>query len=272
MLNIYEYEDYRRFIAEYYQAQKNKNRSFSYRFLAKKAGIASENYFKLVIDGKRNLTHKNVRKFAKAMNLSEKESIFFENMVFFNQAKSEEERAFYLRNMNLSKNYNYGTLLSKDQYEVLSKWYYVTIRELTYLKDFKDDPKWIANKLDREISSTQVREAIDLLLRTGLLNRDRERLIPTVPDFVTEEQAVSDAIVQYHLEMIEKAKRSIKTQTREVRCLNGLTVAVNKEDVPKIKEKITEFRDTINKFLTRQKSFDAVYQLNLHFFKLTSDI
>lgn len=271
-INIFAYDDYRLYMSDYYRAQKDVNKSFSYRFLAKKADIASDNYFKLVIDGKRNLTHKNVRKFAKALNLGERELNYFENLVFFNQAKTSDEKEFYSRNMELAKKANYGTLLSRDQYEVLSKWYYVTIREMTYLKDFQEDPKWIANRLDREISAAQVKEAIELLLKTGLLTRDGAKLIPTMPDFITEEEVVSEAVTQYHVEMMDKAKRSIAAQSQKDRCLNGLTVAVSKKDVEAVKKKIVEFRNAMNKYLTRQNNYDAVYQLNLHFFKLTNEL
>ena len=71
------------------------------------------------MDGQRGLTHKSVHKFIKGLQLNEWESLYFENLVFFNQAKEKEEKDFYYKNMELARSHQTQAFLSKDQYDVL---------------------------------------------------------------------------------------------------------------------------------------------------------
>lgn len=58
--DIYEYLEYRIFLADAYQAGKENVSAFSYRYLARKAGFSSPNFIKLVMDGERNLSMESV--------------------------------------------------------------------------------------------------------------------------------------------------------------------------------------------------------------------
>ncbi len=49
--SIYEYDNYRAFLKDMYDYQKAKTTYFSFRYFARKAGYASPNFLKLVIDG-----------------------------------------------------------------------------------------------------------------------------------------------------------------------------------------------------------------------------
>jgi uncharacterized protein (TIGR02147 family) len=54
-VDVYRYLDYRAFLRDFYEAKKAKSRTFSYRAFSKRAGVASPNYLKLVIEGQRSL-------------------------------------------------------------------------------------------------------------------------------------------------------------------------------------------------------------------------
>ena len=90
MLEIYDYSDYRQFLKDYYESHKAVNPNFSFRYLAQKAGINSSGYYKLVIDGKRNLTRATILKTCAALKLDDREAEYFENLVLFNHARVVE--------------------------------------------------------------------------------------------------------------------------------------------------------------------------------------
>src|SRR5438045_8662218 len=93
--NLFEYEDYRKYLKDLYDFQKKNRRSFSFRFFSHHAGFTSPNYLKLVMDGARNLTEESIQKFANGFKLNQQETDFFKNLVFFTQAKTSEEKSRY---------------------------------------------------------------------------------------------------------------------------------------------------------------------------------
>ena len=270
MIDVFKYKDYRKFLQDYYNDKKKGKSMFSFRFFAKKAGLTSPNYLKLVMDGQRNLTHKNVKKFAEGLGLQDKEALYFENLVFMNQAKNDEEREFYGSNMKLLKENGYGTTLTKDQYKVYSKWYFLVLKEMLLLFNFRENPRWIADKLDRTLTRREILDAIDLLLRFGLIKRDPKtnKLVPKTTDLVSEPGITSEAIKQFYKEMIKKSYEAIDLQKSDERFFNSLTVAICTDDLPKIFKKIRKFRNELDEYILRAKKFDSVYQLNINFFRL----
>lgn len=270
MKSIFKYKDYREYLRDYYNENKKSSYGFSVRFFAKKAGLNSGNYLKLVMDGKRNLTHKNVKNFARGLDLNDREGLYFENLVFMTQSKDAEERKFYEKNLEVLKDEGYGTALTKEQYEVCSRWFYLVIKEMLLLNDFKEDPSWISYKLNREISKKEASEAIDLLLKLGLIEREPKsrKLVPTSTSVVSKSVVASEALKIFYREMIKKGLECVDKQNKDERFLNSLTIAVNTKDLPKIFEKITNFRNELDEYIMRAKEYDSVYQLNVQFFRL----
>ena len=270
MINIFKYKDYRQFLKDYYSEKKKLLKAFSFRFFAKKANLTSPNYLKLVMDGKRNLTHRNVKKFADGLGLQEKEAHFFENLVFMNQAKNDEEKEFYKKNLRLLKDKGYGTTLTKEQYQVCSKWFYLVIKEMLLLSDFKEQSRWIADKLDRSLTKREILDAIELLIKLNLVERDpkTQKLVSKSIDFIGEPNVASEAVKKFYKEMIKKAHDCVDHQSADERFLNSLTIAINTKDLPRIFEKIRKFRNELDEFILRSKKYDSVYQLNIQFFRL----
>lgn len=271
MGSIYAYQDYRVYLRDFYAHKKTKNASYSYRLFSQKAGIGSPNYFKLVMDGKRNLTHRNLRKFIQGLALGEHEAQYFENLVFFNQSADEAEAEFFRRNLELLKSHDERGILSKDQYEVLSKWYPIVIKELLLLAGFDATPKSIARRLDFQITPQQAKDSVETLLRLGLIRKDGDRYAITQQSLQTPDVAASDAVAQYHRQMLKLAQQAIDGQAREDRCFSALTFAIAKQDLAAAAKKIHDFRNELDTFFAKRKKYDAVYQLGIQLFRLDSD-
>src|SRR5690606_29547640 len=89
---IFEYLDYRQYLADTYNYYKATTTYFSYRYFSSKAGINSSSFLKLVIEGKRGLTDETCEKFIHALRLWSKEGDFFRILVKYNQAKPPQEK------------------------------------------------------------------------------------------------------------------------------------------------------------------------------------
>ena len=90
--SVYEYVDYRAYLRAFYEAEKAQRAAFSYRYFARRAGLASPNFLKLVIEGKRNLGKESVLAFATALDLNAEETEFFNDLVAFAQGGPHERR------------------------------------------------------------------------------------------------------------------------------------------------------------------------------------
>jgi uncharacterized protein (TIGR02147 family) len=158
MINIFDYSDYRTFLKDYYQQCKNSHTRFSYRYLAQKAGINSPSFFKQVIEGHRNLTKATCLKACKALGLNGDEAKYFEDLVFFNQAKNMEEKDQYFgRIVHLQKSANIRNI-TEDEYAYFTAWYHCVIRELVTFVDFKEDFAVLARHVTPHITEEQARQ------------------------------------------------------------------------------------------------------------------
>lgn len=274
MKSVFAYNSYRQYLSDFYAAKKQSNPSYSYKFFSNKAKLNSPNYLKLVMDGKRNITHKTVYKFSKGLGLNERESIYFENLVFFNQVKDENEGSFYRKNMEYAKADGTRPLLSKDQYEILTNWYSSAVHQLSLVSDFKPSPRWIASRFDHKIMPQQAKEAIELLHRLGMIkiNSKTGKISITNASLQTPDVDTSKPIAEFHKSILELAKNSIEEQKIEERCLSSLTVAINKKDLPLAFKKIHKFRNEMDSYFMKGKTYDSVYQMAIQLFRLDTDV
>jgi|GEM_PF-609728 len=80
LANVFDYLDYREFLRATY-AEGKRLKKLSYRAFSRRAGLLSPNYLKLVIDGKRNITHEMAQRFAQALHLTAEGTEYFELLV-----------------------------------------------------------------------------------------------------------------------------------------------------------------------------------------------
>ncbi len=226
------------------------------------------------MDGKRNLTHRNVRKFAIGLGLTGKEQVYFENLVFFNQSEDPAEQEFLKKNLELAKSHDDRALLTKDQYDILANWYPLAIKELLLLNGFPPVPKKIAARFDHRFTPQQARDALTLLERLGFIEVDAKTGSTKVikQHLATPDLAQSDAVARFHHTVIEMVKAAIDGQTSKERCLSALTVAIRRSDLPEAFRKIHEFRNEMDTFFSKGKPYDSVYQLNISLFRLDCDV
>jgi uncharacterized protein (TIGR02147 family) len=90
--HLFDYDDFRKFLQDYFEEQKKMRSVFSHRFFAAKAGFSSSSYCLNVIRGRFNLTPKSIEKISKAMEFEPLQKSDFEALVQYNQAQQVDER------------------------------------------------------------------------------------------------------------------------------------------------------------------------------------
>jgi uncharacterized protein (TIGR02147 family) len=115
-LSIFAYTDYRKYLSDFYLKQKQINDAFSYRFFSRKAGINSIELYKDVVEGRQRLGRALIMKFSAAIGHSRKEALYFENMVFFNEAGNAKGRKLFFERM-ISSQGSKDEIIDTTRYE-----------------------------------------------------------------------------------------------------------------------------------------------------------
>jgi uncharacterized protein (TIGR02147 family) len=266
--SIFTYTNYRDFMRDFYATAKAENSKHSFRYFARLAGFKSSSVFKNVMDGKRNIAHYNLDAYAKALQLNKEETYYFRNLVLLNQAETIEEKQEYAKAILRSRLYKVIHPLGAAQYHFYAQWYWAVIWEFASLPGFKQDPQWIAEHLSPTVTTSEVKRALDELLKLGLLQRDTDgKIRKATGNLATSDEVASTAIAQWHREMLNRASESISRVPREKRDVSSITFAMSSDMAAKVKEKIQKFRKEIVEMQkVSEQGADMVYQLNLQFF------
>lgn len=269
--DIFAHLDYRAYLKAYYDAAKANLPQFSYRYFSRRAGFASSNFLKLVIDGQRNPSADSVDKIAGAIGLSADEHRFFAHLVAFDQARDAEERAHHLEQLTAMRRFWDARPIDGMLFEYLSHWYNVAIRELAAGADFRDDPAWIAARLHPPITPGQARAALTLLLDLGLLERTADgRVVQAEVTLDAGHEVRAVGARRFHRQMIERGREALDTVGPDRRDISGMTVCVRADRVEELKRRLRAFREQLMAFCDEQADPDTVYQINMQLFPLTT--
>lgn len=271
--SIFEYDDYRVYLRDYYAHSKTYNSKFSYRYFARLGGFKSGNILKIVMDGKINIVPETAERFCKALKLDREEAAFFKCLVLFNQAATTEERQTYSKALLRSRTYKKFHPLSELQYRYFDIWYYPVVRGLVALPGFKEDPEWIAGMINPPITATEAKSAIEALTELGLLSRNESgNLVQSNTTVTTSSAIISSSLATYHREMMKRAAESIDRVPRHKRDLSALTLDLSQETAKLIGEMLEKFRREVVEVASRDQNIDSVYQLNIYLFPVSHTV
>jgi uncharacterized protein (TIGR02147 family) len=267
--DVLHYSNFRTFLADYYEFKKSESPIFSHRFFAKKAGITSPNYLKLVMDGKRNLTKKSLVKFAAGLGLKGLRAEFFENLVFFNQALAITERNLYYANILRTRAKAGLRKLDEAQFQLFSDWRHIAVRELAAAKGFRPDARWVAKKLGKAITEREAEESLNLLALLGLLKKTANGFAQSDVNITTSDEVRSLLVKNYHHQMIRMAATALDNLPAAKRDVSSITIPIHARDFSKLKEQIQLMRKELLNLAAEPGTGEDVVQVNIQLFPLT---
>lgn len=268
-LDIFRYQDHKLLLYDLFLLWQKKVRRLTFRKFSRMAGFTAPNYLKLVIDGKRKISAEALRKILLFFEFNKKESYYFENLVKMNQAQTHAQKNFYYQ--KLGKTPGYSLIRKGDMriFDYYSHWYYPAIRELVSLKDFNDDPEWIATHLTPMITTHEAQKAFTSLCELGMIKKENDRWILKDTVVSTGPQINSMVVMNYHKEMISKAKKALETIPREQRNVSSLTVGVSRTTYEKMVNEVYSFQQRLLELADADYHKEQVYQINFQLFPLT---
>src|SRR5690606_34834094 len=221
------------------------NPMFSLRSWAKNLGMKSHGPIHAMLKGERTIPKKYVPKLINSLKLNIQESKFFEALVDFSRAKNLDEKEFYL-----SKLQSLSPKELREIDEMIAYKYNVDplhhiIAEMSELKNFKNDVRWIKSKIRAGSDIMSVETVLNRLIALGVLKEENGVLKKQIQHIYTKYDIMDKAIQEYHKKMGEVAVSQIARQAVEEREFSGVTFNIHKKHLPEIKEAIREFSNNL---------------------------
>ena len=272
MKPIFEYLNYRDYLRDTYTSKKAEHSYYSFRLFSEKAGFKSPNFLKLVIDNKRNLTKESVTRFVKGLSLNRQEADYFENVVFFNQSKTLEEKNLYLNNLLKYRARTDPKKIEQSEYAYYSAWYHPVIRELATAIDFKGDYKKLGQSVVPAISATDAEKSVKLLLSLNFIKKAGTAFVKTEAVLSTGLSVRSVGVATYHKEMIRLGRESIERFPASQRTVESLTLSVSLQTYKAIIEKTRQFSMELLDMARNDDRTETVAVVNFQVFPMSDPI
>jgi uncharacterized protein (TIGR02147 family) len=269
-MNIFNYLDYRKYLADALQERKQQNYHFSFRFIAQHLNLSSPGFFNWVISGKRKLPEALIPKIAILFKLDDKECAYLHLLVRYTHSEdvAEKEELFEKLSVFIKKQNKYE--LQPEQYQLFSKWYYLAVRELLRAFRFKDDFRALASALHPKIKTREAREAIEVLGKIGLVSRDEQGFYHPVETLLTTGEVwESELISNLQIQMADLAKKAILSVPKKERDISNLTVCISETTMKKISGDIAALRQKILTLSENDEDPERVYQCNIQLFPVS---
>ncbi|HKY64545.1 MAG TPA: TIGR02147 family protein [bacterium] len=273
MVSVYSYLNYRDYLRDRFAELKKQRLGFSYRSFNRLAGIKSSAFLKLVMDRKRNLAQGGIESIVKGFGLSVKERRYFELLVAFNQASTNEEKDRYFREIVGDRRFRAAKPLAASQFLLYSHWHCVAILEALRLETSEPrNLRWLQELLHPPVGRKQIKRAVAELKKIGLIRLLRSGELKRLdPMLTTEDEVRSVLVANFHARMSQLAAESVMRDGAADREFSALTVALSEADFRRAKTEIQKFRRKLHSILEQGQvgSKTLVAHLNIQLFKLT---
>ncbi|MBN1758952.1 MAG: TIGR02147 family protein [Chitinispirillaceae bacterium] len=274
-IRIFDYTDYRKYLADYYRDQKSRCTYFSYRYFAGKAKIGSIGLYKDVVDGKQSLSRRAITRFSEAIGHSKREAEYFEAMVFFTDASTIEERKLYFNRM-MSYHESKARIIDASRYEYYSRWYYSAVRALLSIYPFNgSDFPALAKKLSPQIKPEQAKKAVETLERLGMITKNELGLYEPSDQIISTGLLENDRLVRtmniinFQRSLLTLAAEAFDRYSERQMDMSAITLSISKKTRQLIKEEVAAFRKKVLSLAENDPNPEGVFQLNCQLFPLT---
>lgn len=269
-LNIFDYDRFCEYFAAYVHEEKKQHKAFSYRYLASRLKFKSPSALLWMAKGTRLPSPDFLLKLRDYMGWQPNEYAYAQALVGLERAKNPEERKLYLERLKQIRPATGDlTIMDRKIVEAISHWHCVAILEMTHLVEFKNDSKWISERLGHIVTIEEVEHALTTLSEVGLIRIDKDStLVRLKQGLRTPPNVPIQAVRSFHCEMMKLAQSAVYMQEPDERYFSGLTLSLNSK---RLKEAQTFLADSTENFVElMHEPGDQVYHLAVQFFRLTA--
>ena len=270
MKPVMEYQNFRIYMRDFYTERKSRS-GFTWRDFAKAAGYSSPVFLKLVCDGKSNLSEVGVERVASAMDLVGIDLRYFRLLVAFNQEKDSTKKKSIFKEMRTLAKENSMEMVGEDQFDYYDSWVNPVVREMAPQMN-NATPAQIADRLAFETKTEEVKKALALLQKVGLLKKGQDGFEQAAKSITTGNLEVASLSVrEMHRQMGELAVRALDEIPVKDRDISGLTLGISENAFYRISKEIADFRRRVTSIVLNDSGESRVFRLNVQLFPLTKE-
>lgn len=267
MPDIFTYTDYRKYLADAWTERKSRDKRFSHRFIALRAGFASSGFFSKILSGSVNLSPSGALKLAEIFRLNQHETRFFEVLVLFDQAKTHEERVLFLDRLVASRKAQV-TRVENRQMVFCRDWKAVAVLQALDLVEHSDQNEEFGRLFHPSITAKDIEQILDLLSELGLAVRDKDGIWRKTEAILTTGDAESDSIDLFQQSTMELGIAAIDRFERRERSISTLTLSVSKPTFDRLRDRLRHLRREALEMAKADALPDRVIQVNFQIFPL----
>ena len=254
----------------HFAVYKTSHEELSVRKWAKILGVNTPELLMDILKRKKKMSLNLVKDVSKGLKLDPSEQLYFEVMVKFANETSAKEKQ--LQEILLAEIAQLrGTKILVEDNDVFSHWVHMAILTMSRLKNIKCNKETIQEYLLEPVSQEIIDQSIDRLVRLDLIKSDENGNLTRTQDHTTSKNdAFQKSPHNYFEQVSELAKKGsqVLADEREFQCFS---LAITHEQIPAFKEVIRNFRAKVAA-LADTENADQVYQFNIQFFPLTSQV
>lgn len=246
------------------QDKKRHVKGLSIRLLSQKMGI-SHSYLSRALQGQKGLSKTQVDQLCKLLDVNEITRALLDKALI---TEASKRRGIESVDTHVGSKTSFVALedfeeIKDREFTLYDEWYLIPIMDLTTLKHFKSDPKWIGAKLG--ISIDEADKALTKLLDNGYLKPKAKGLTKTDQKMRIHTVKSLAKIRSYHKHMMLKALEELETKTDDEsfqkRLISGISIAVNPDNIPKARQIIQAAMHEVATVLL-EGSCTELYHLN----------
>jgi uncharacterized protein (TIGR02147 family) len=229
------------------EARKQRNIHYSLRAFARDLDVNRNSLSKSMSD-QAKLGAKSCEKLKSALELSDTEylKLLFDNGLHFADEAIKE--------------------IAAETFETINHLKHFTILSLLQNKAVDWSAEEIHSHVDFELD--EVKKILKTLVDNELIEYDGRYFRRIYETFRTTSNISSTSIRSYHKENLERAIECIDNVDMELRDISAISFLTNKENIPKIKEEIKNFRRKLGQ-LAYDKQGEDVYSVSISLHPLT---
>ncbi len=266
-VNVFEYNDFRRYLSDWYEARHAEDPSLSKSEVCRLIGLPnSRNFFAGILQGNK-ISKTFLDRFIALLGLDTDESRFFTVLVKFNQAEESGERELYFDQL-IALNRTPKTTLTERYRQYYSQWHHGVVRALIAIIPFTQDYAALARMIWPPITPKLCKDSVKLLQDLELIQKEADGIWkPTQKAISTPPYAGEEYVRNYQLKCLDLAKHAIMHNRTMPQSISTNTLYVSAQGYQRIQKRIEKLRSEVRSLVHKDSDpADRVCQLDILLF------
>ena len=256
------------YLKRYFSWKKSESPSFSLRSVARKLSFKSQSHFAMIVRGERLPQPETLKSISELIGHTDREYEYLLSLLLFQKAKSTKEKLRLGVILTKQRSTTDDLVLEVDGLAIFERWYHIAILEMTLMAGFVPDERWIADRLGSTISPNMVQDAIERLLRSGLIERMPDGSLKKINMVTKSRGKITTASMRsYQKQMLQRAAVAIENQPPTERLFMNVMFPLDTADIDRAKDEVASFIESFRLKFSKPGS-DSIYYFGGQLFSI----